>query len=230
MQPNAMTHARLMRESTDRIELALRGEDPKEHLVAQRIVESPSTFGSWELEHSSLMRHVADSGTFRTQAGVLRQTALRLVHNKALFEYLRQGQIRGERRERIINHFYPTRAYEHAVLQEHATYLRKAGSFMCTGHIGNEVVADPTFLDPMRHYETLYTEYFNLYCTTLFPKHGLESASEAALLPLLKHQLNEWRWVILHPRASLPTVRRESEMRRPLGDTQRLPALKFDRG
>ena len=225
-----MTHARLMRESTDRIELALRGQDPKEHLVAQRIVESPSTFGTWELEHSSLMRHVADSGAFRTQAGVLRQTALRLVHNKALFEYLKQGQIRGERRERIIGHFHPTRAYEHAILQEHSTYLRKAGSFMCTGHIGNEVVADPTFLDPMRHYETLYTEYFNLYCATLFPKRGLESASEAALLPLLKHQLNEWRWVILNPRAAVPKVRRESEIRRPLGDTQRLPALRLERG
>jgi hypothetical protein len=53
------------------------------------------------------------------------------------------------------------------------------------------------------------------------------------LLPLLKHQLNEWRWIILNPRDSAPRIRRESDLRRPLGDTQRLPLLKpriFDKG
>jgi hypothetical protein len=46
-------------------------------------------------------------------------------------------------------------------------------------------------------------------------------------LPLLKHQLNEWRWIILNPRAAAPKHRRESEIRVPLGDTQRLPTLKL---
>ena len=52
-------------------------------------------------------------------------------------------------------------------------------------------------------------EYFDLYCTTLFPTEGIESASERALLPLLKHQLNEWRWMILNPRQALPRRERE---------------------
>ncbi len=82
-------------------------------------------------------------------------------------------------------------------------------------------------LDPMQHYENLYSEYFDLYCNTLFPKDGLESASERSLLPLLKHQLNEWRWIILNPRESLHAFEREREMRRPTGDTQRLPRLKI---
>jgi hypothetical protein len=52
------------------------------------------------------------------------------------------------------------------------------------------------------------------------------SASEQALLPLLKHQLNEWRWIILNPRHSVPRLNHEREIRRPTGDTQRLPQLK----
>jgi hypothetical protein len=54
----------------------------------------------------------------------------------------------------------------------------------------------------------------------------VESASVRSLLPLLKHQLNEWRYVILNPRAGVPKLRRESQIRVPLGDTQRLPVLK----
>jgi hypothetical protein len=46
------------------------------------------------------------------------------------------------------------------------------------------------------------------------------------LLPLLKHQLTEWRWIILNPRESAPRVNHEREMRRATGDTQRLPRLK----
>jgi len=216
-----------MRESTDRIESALHSEDDKDHFIANRILESTRTFHSWELEHSGLMRHVADYGKLQTQALALRQAALRLIHAKALFEYLRTNKVRGEDRVKIIAHFHPTRLFEYAVVQEHGSYLRKAGSFLCTSHLGTDLVSDPVFLDPMAQYETLYTEYFHLYCSTLFPPEGsVESSSVRSLLPLLKHQLNEWRYVILNPRSGLPRLRRESQIRVPLGDTQRLPTLK----
>ena len=216
-----------MRESTDRIESALHCEDDKDHLIAHRILESTQTFHSWELEHSSLMRQVADYGKLQTQAMALRHAALRLIHGKALFEYLRTNKVRGDERVKILAYFHPTRLYEYAVVQEHGAYLRKAGSFLCTHHLGTDLVADPIFLDPMQQYETLYSEYFNLYCSTLFPPEGrVESASVRSLLPLLKHQLNEWRYVILNPRSSIPRLRRESQIRAPLGDTQRLPTLK----
>jgi hypothetical protein len=215
-----------MRESTDRIESALRSADDKEHLVANRILENPKTWQLWESEHSSLMRQVADYGVLRTQAAALRHTALRLIHGKALFEYLRQKEVRGADRARMLHHFYPTRGYQYAVIAEHGGYVRKACSYLCANHVGSGVVHDPSFLDPMQHYENLYAEYFDLYCTTLFPTDGMESASERSLLPLLKHQLNEWRWVILNPRQSLPRIERGRDLRRPTGDTQRLPRLK----
>jgi hypothetical protein len=223
---SAISHARLMRESTDRIERALDSDDDKEHLVARRVSESARSWELWENEHSGLMRQVADYGVLRTQAAALRQTTLRLIHGKALFEYLRRNEVRGVERAQILNYFYPTRGYQYAVIAEHGGYVRKACSYLCTSHVGSGVVEDPAFLDPMQHYESLYSEYFDLYCRTLFPGEGVESASERSLLPLLKHQLNEWRWIILNPRESLSRVKREREMRRATGDTQRMRQLK----
>jgi hypothetical protein len=215
-----------MRESTDRIEIALRSDDDMAHRVAHRLSESSKTWQLWENEHSGLMRQVADYGVLRTQAAALRQTALRLIHGKALFEYLRRREVRGTERSQLIAHFYPTRGYQYSVISEHSGFVRKSCSYMCTSHVGTGLVHDPAFLDPMQHYENLYAEYFDLYCSTLFPTDGVESASERSLLPLLKHQLNEWRWMILNPRESLPRVAREREMRRATGETQRLPALR----
>jgi hypothetical protein len=227
VQRSAISHSLLMRESTIRMESALRSEDDREHLVAQRILENPKTWQLWESEHSGLMRQVADYGVLRTQAAALRHTALRLIHGKALFEYLRRKEVRGAERSRILHHFYPTRGYHHAVIAEHGAFLRKACSFLCASHVGTGVVHDPTFLVPMEHYERLYAEYFDLYCRTLFPAEGVESASERSLLPLLKHQLTEWRWIILNPRESLPRLEREHEIRQSTGETQRLPQLKI---
>jgi hypothetical protein len=216
---SAISHSVLMRESTDRIEIALRSEDDKERLVAHRLAENSTTWQLWENEHSGLMRQVAEYGVLRNQAAALRQTALRLIHGKALFEYLRRNAVRGSERSRMLAHFYPTRGYQSAVIAEHGTFVRKACSYLCASH-------DPAFLDPMEHYESLYAEYFDLYCDTLFPE-GVESASERSLLPLLKHQLNEWRWIVLNPRESLPRVNREREIRRATGETQRLKTLRL---
>jgi hypothetical protein len=223
---SAISHSRLMRESTDRIESALRSDDDKEHLVAHRLAESSTSWQLWENEHSGLMRQVADYSVLRTQAAALRHTALRLIHGKALFEYLRRNAVRGLERAQILNYFYPTRGYQYAVISEHGAYVRKACSYLCAGHVGTDLVHDPAFLDPMQHYESLYGEYFQLYCATLFPPEGEEAACERSLLPLLKHQLNEWRWIILNPRESLPRIKHERDIRRATGETQRLPQLK----
>ena len=173
------------------------------------------------------MRQVADFVVLRNQAVALRHAALRLIHGKALFEYLKKHNVRGKARARILAHFHRTLVYEHAVVAEHTVYVRKSASLLCASHVGTDLVHDPAFLDPMTQYETLFTEYFELYCSTLVPAEDPNSEAEPALLPLLKHQLNEWRWVILNPKQALPHLQRETELRRPAGDTQKLRLLKF---
>jgi hypothetical protein len=218
-----------MRVSTDRIERASRSFDANEHVVARRILATPGAWHSWELEHAGLMRPVADLAALRNQALALRRTALRLIHAKALFEYLKKHKVRGPARAQVIAHFRPTQIYEHAVVAEHTVYVQKAASFLCASHLGTDHVHDAAFLDPMQHYEELFEEYFEVYCASLMPGTEEQPESRASLLPLLKDQLSKWRWVILNPKQGLPLLRRESELRRSTGDTQRMKTLKIHR-
>jgi hypothetical protein len=227
MLRQAIDHARLMRESADRVQTASRSSDVKEQLVARRILENPAVWQQWEREHSRLMHQVADHRLWGAQITALKQTTFRLLHGKALFQYLRDSEVRGTLRMQVLEHFRPGRSYDHAVIAEHAVYLRKACSFLCAHHVGSDVVQDAAFLDPLQRYEELYTEYFDLYCSTLIGQTDAESGSQQALLPLLKHQLNEWRAAMLDPGRAQPFIRRDAELRKPTGDTQRLKAPKF---
>src|SRR5271155_4597633 len=180
-----------MRESTDRVERALRGENSIEQLVASRLLESPAIFRTWESEHSGLMREVANTGFRRTQAALLKKATFRLIHRKALFEYLRDQRVRGSARRRVILTFHPTQDYARSVIAEHEVYLRKACSFLCTSHVGAHVVHDPGFFDPMSRYEALYAEYFQIFCRTHFGPSADEIEPQSELLPLLKYELEE---------------------------------------
>jgi hypothetical protein len=222
---NSVNHARLMRESTDRVEVALKSSNAQEQLVATRILESPSVWQRWESEHSKLMREVADSGPLTKQSVALKRASFQLIHRKALFEFLRNQTVRGPIRARVLLHFRSGQHYEDAIIAEHRVYLRQACSFLCTSHLGLEVLEDAGFLDPVTRYEELFTEYFDLYCRTVSGAFDPESSAQPELLPLLKHQLEQWRQAILAPRESLPRLLRDAELRRPTGDTQRNPSL-----
>jgi hypothetical protein len=225
MLRHAISHTRLMRESTDRVQSALGSADLNEQLVARRILENPIAWSHWESEHSLLMRQLANCAIRRAQVAALKHTTFRLLHGKALFQYLRRSEVRGRERMQVIAHFRPGRSYANALVAEHSAYLRKACSYLCASHLGSEVVEDPAFLDPMQRYEQLYTEYFNVYCSGLVESPDSGALSQQALLPLLKKQLNEYRWAILDPRRAMPFLRREAEIRVPTGDTQRMPIL-----
>ena len=222
MHRNTVNHELLMRESTDRVQKALYSDNPNEQLVARRLLESPAAFQIWESEHSGLMREVA-TGFRRTQAALLKNAAFRLIHRKALFEYLRNEQIRGSERQRIIVSFHPTQDYRQSVISEHGQYLRKACSFLCASHVGGSVVHDPGFFYPMSRYQALYAEYFQIFCSSHFGTHSADDEPQCELLPLLKYQLEECRTAIMNPRPESERLMREAELREPTGDTVRLP-------
>lgn len=226
---NAIDHGRLMRESTDRVESALHGGNPGEQLIASRLLESPVAFRRWESEHSDIMREVANQGFRRTQAVLLKKAAFRMIHRKALFEYLRDARIRGDQRRRVVALFHPTQDFSHALIAEHGLYLRKACSFLCTSHVGGRVVQDIGFFDPMQRYQTLYTEYFQIFCSVQLTAESAEGpVPQAALLPLLKYQLEECRAAIMSPHVHLERLQKDARARDATGDTVRLPILRGD--
>jgi hypothetical protein len=225
VQRNSVDHKRLMRESTDRVHSALYSDNPNEQLVASRLLESASAFRTWESEHSGLMLEIANPSFKRTQAALLKKATFRLIHRKALFEYLRDEQIRGSVRRRIIVHFHPAQDYTRSVIAEHGLYLRKACSFLCTSHVGGNVVRDPGFFDPMTRYQELYAEYFQIFCRTHFGTDSADTEAQVELLPLLKYQLEECRLAVMNPKPETQWLTREAELRQPTGDTARLPRL-----
>jgi hypothetical protein len=222
---NSVDHKRLMRESTDRVHSALYSANPNEQLVASRLLESAPAFQTWESEHSGLMLEIANPSFRRTQAALLKKASFRLIHRKALFEYLRDERIRGSVRQRIIASFHPSQDYTRSVIAEHGLYLRKACSFLCTSHVGGNVVRDPSFFDPMRCYQKLYAEYFQIFCRTHFDTDSADTGPQGELLPLLKHQLEECRKAIMNPQSETEWLMRKAELRKPIGDTARLPRL-----
>jgi hypothetical protein len=222
---NSFDHKRLMRESTDCVHRALYSDNPNEQMVASRLFESPAAFRTWESEHSGLMLEVANPSFTRTQAALLKKATFRLIHRKALFEYLRDGRIRGSLRRRVMISFHPAQDYARSVIAEHGLYLRKACSLLCTSHVGGNVVRDPGFFDPMRRYQELYAAYFRIYCSTHFATDSADSEPQVALLPLLKHQLEECRKAIMNPRPETEWLMRGAELRQPTGDTVRLSRL-----
>ena len=225
MQRNSVDHKRLMRESTDRVQSALYSADPNEQLVASRLLENPAAFRVWEGEHSGLMLEVAHPSFRRTQAALLKKATFQLIHRKALFEYLRDERIRGSVRRRIITAFHPAQDYTRSVIAEHGLYLRKACSFLCTSHVGGNVVHDPAFFDPMRRYQELYAEYFQVFCSTRCGTDSADTELRGELLPLLKHELEECRMAIMNPQLGTEWLTREVELHQPSGDTARLPRL-----
>ena len=216
-----------MHESTDRVQHAVNSPNAHERLVATRILEHPAAWQNWEQEHSALMREVAEVRDGDRQTAALKQTAFTLIHRKALFEFLRDRGIRGAARTRVLAHFRTAQHTMDAVIAEHAVYLRRACSYLCTGHIGVQVLEDAGFVDPFLRYEALYAEYFDLYCRAIC---GVEIAARAPeerdlpameLLPLLKLRLKEWRHAILNPGDALPRLLLDAQLRRPTGDTVR---------
>jgi hypothetical protein len=218
-----VNHELLMRESTDRVQKALYSNNPNEQLVARRLLESPAAFQTWECEHSGLMREVA-TGFRRTQAALLKKATIRLIHRKALFEYLRDERVRGSARRRIVVSFHPTQDYTQSIITEHGLYFRKACSFLCIRHVGGNVVRDPGFFDPLRRYQELYAEYFQIFCRTHLGTDSADTEPQSELLPLLKHQLEECRVAIMNSRPQTEWLVREAELRQPTGDTVMLSA------
>jgi len=226
MHLRAISLAQLMRESEHCIELAASSGLPHEQLIADRILSDPGMWCRWESEHYMIVRKVAAQASAVHQSTALKSASFALIHRKALFEYLRDRQLRGEARQRVVQFFQRSRTYSDAVVTEHGRYLRGAASFLCAGHLGSRVINDGAFEEPLLRYEELYTEYFGAYFDAeLACGDDAEASSQRFLLPHLKQRLREQREAVLALPRLTPGLRRDQEFQRATGDTQKLRAL-----
>jgi len=216
-----------MEESESRVQMSAYLHTPVDD-VARRMLDSPETYRRWELEHDHLMHTVSDRGRLAEQITALRTAAFALVHRRAVFEFLRKGQVTGGKRRRVLALFYGCRDYSDAVLREHGNYVRCSSSYVCTHHLGEHLMQDAAFCEPLQLYEEWYAEYFRAYCGSELAEteeQRQEAVALDALKPLLKHRLVEARQAILAMPKSPNREWREVEIRKPNGDTQRMRAI-----
>lgn len=216
-----------MEESELRVEMSAHSRAPND-VVVSRLLESPSVYRHWEADHDRLMRSVSGELRLARQVTALRATAFGLVHRRALFEYLRDAHLAGPKRRRLFALFYGCRDYTNAVLTEHGNYVRVSSSLLCAHHLGEHLMHDAAFEEPLQLYEQFYREYFRAFCDAELAETDEErqlAAPQDALRPLLKYRLTEARQAIL----AMPQVAekewRELQIRRPNGDTQRMRSI-----
>lgn len=216
-----------MEESESRVQLAACMQTPVD-TVAARILESTEAYQRWTAEHDKLMRHVSCEHRFLRQVVALRSTAFALVHRKAMMEYMRKRRLTGRKRMRLFALFYGHRDYCNSVLLEHSNFVRSVSSYLCTTHIGEQLMQDAAFDEPMQLYEEWFLEYFSGFCDVELAATEEEReqlAPLAALRPLLKHRLTEAREAILAMPLHPDREWREVTIRKSNGDTQRMRTI-----
>jgi len=228
MRIQGISHSRLMEESELCVVEAAKFGTPAQMLVASRLISHPQTFQRWEAEHAQLMRGVSSHTYLHRQVVALRSMALTQLHRKAVFEYLQERSLTLSQRRRLMTMFHSMQDYTSSLIAEHTNYLRGASSYWCSHHLARRLMKDGVFAEPLQLYEQRYTDYFRVFCDVELAETDQEKRAlepMRALQPLLKKQLVEARREILSMAYSPEKVWREVEIRRPTGDTARLPAL-----
>lgn len=156
-------HKTLMDESEQALWTAAERKTGADARIAQQILGDSKSHGLWEAQHADLMLPVAERSGRVPQVIALRDIEVRLVHRRALFEHVREHQLRGRPRERLFQVFYGSRDFQDAVMAEHRQYKLAVSSRVSADHLIN-VMHDPISKQLLAQYETLYSQYFDLYC------------------------------------------------------------------
>ena len=228
MRIQGISHARLMEESERCVAQAARSGTPAQMLVATRLMSHPESYRRWESEHSLLMRRVSSHVFLHRQVVALRSTALNLLHRKAVFEYLQERRLTRNQRHRLMSLFHSLQDYSASLIVEHGNYLRGASSYWCSHHVARSLMKDGVFAEPLLLYQERYSDYFRVFCDVELAETDAERETVEPmrlLQPMLKLQLAEARQEILQMPYRPEKVWREVEIRRPTGDTERLPTL-----
>jgi hypothetical protein len=218
-----------MEAAAGRMELLAREGQGESADCARQILHSAVAWSRWEQDLGNALRPVANFRSRMLQIRTLRQASFGWVHRAAPFRYLRAQKVRGLRRRRLLATLYGQFAgYEHSMVVEHETYLRSVCNASCATYLGESVLEDPLYRESMHRYQLLYMEYFRAFGLFTCGKEGRGRALAQKMLPMMKSQLAEMRKaLLLHPLRA-DWLERESLIRRPTGDTQRLPRLDFN--
>jgi hypothetical protein len=191
-----LSHDQLMEASHECVKKASRSGQPQTEIIAARLFESPHTYKAWENEHAALMRNVAAERLPAAQRSTMLSASFSLIHRKALFEYLRERNVRGKQREVLVQHFFPLRDFTDSMRAEHQQYVRSSASYLCVGHVGRDLMFDTLFATPLLEYEEIYHEYFYAHCDQIIAD-ATTVTLPTDMLTGMKNRVSEWRKALL---------------------------------
>ena len=160
---NSRRHQRLMDESEYALQDASVSSSLRVSRIVNTILQDSRTYRLWESQHADLLLPVAEHGNKKRQILALRNAEVQLVHQQALFRYLRANEVRGVPRRRLFRTFHTTLDYHRAVLIEHRQYMLAVSSHISADHL-IDVMNDVNSKNLLRQYEKSYARYFEMQC------------------------------------------------------------------
>lgn len=185
-------HKKLMRTSETALHDAVAAPAEDVARVAKTVIADSRTYRNWETRHAELLVPAARSADDRRLLAEMRAAQLRLVPRSALFNYLRENQVVGDKRVRIFRLFHGTLDFNDSVLLEHRNFLLAESSQISAAHIllmmhdnpGNALVDQ---------YEQAYARYFALKCERLLTRSRTCAEMIRPLLSAAHQQMDRIR-------------------------------------
>lgn len=156
-------HRYLMDESEQALSDAADGGNQREGRIASHILGDPKSHRLWESRHADLVLPVAEQSRRAPQIFALRDIRVRLVHRRALIKHIRKHSYVGENRDRLLSAFHGPMDTTNAILAEHREYMLAVSSRVSADRL-IDVMHDMVSVRLLGEYQTLYAEYFELYC------------------------------------------------------------------
>lgn len=156
-------HRCLMDESEQALSDAAEGSRPRDARIARQTLGDSRIYGLWESRHADLVLPVAEHSKRARQIFALRDIEVRLLHRRALIRHIRRHRIVGAERAKLFSVFYGPMDTNNAILAEHRLYTLSVSSRVSADHLIN-VMHDPASTRLLREYESVYSQYFELFC------------------------------------------------------------------
>lgn len=160
---NSSRHQHLMEESEQALLDAADSPSERNARIAKHVLTDAKSHRLWESRHADLVRPIAETSRRGAQLFGLRDIEVKLLHRRALIDYIRKHEIADETRDKLFSIFYGPKETINAILTEHRQYMLAVSSHLSADHLLN-VMRDPDSLQLIETYQTLYNRYFEMYC------------------------------------------------------------------
>ncbi len=224
LQYHSRRHRRLMDESEQALIDASQSGPEQDLRISSHVLADSKVHGLWEASHARMLVPVAEHRKTSHQIIQLRLMSTTLIHGRALIEYIRDHEIRGDERARFFASYYRLTDYRNAVLAAHRQYMLSVSSTVSADHLIN-LMYDPTSRRLLDQYSKVYRQYFELTSGMATSDDTFTRMAIAPLAQSAKNQLRRLR----HRLETEPPDSRCSELERQacLAQSGRFPVLNY---